>query len=147
MMDYLLWAPDRDTFLAVMARLKYPGTERSLIECGDQVVFTEIGEIVKVPATYDEQGNELTPAVTVGGHHVNLRATGALAELLTAGLDQMDAEGNRLDLFERTRILEFLGEMDFLPITEEGVPAGWQGTSGVRIYDPASIATPARVWQ
>jgi hypothetical protein len=85
-------------------------------------------------------GNELTPAVIVHGHHVNLRAYGEFADQVTYGLPQ---EG---DVFERTHILQIIQDLDFKPITEEGVPAGYEGPNGVRLFDPGVINLRARVW-
>jgi hypothetical protein len=66
-------------------------------------------------------------------------ATGWLAEMLTAGLP---AEGT---LFERTRILDLLGTMNWQP-SAVGEPAGFVGTSGVKISDPAIINRRVRTW-
>ena len=104
------------------------------------VPVPEVPGTPEVPATYDEEGNELTPAVIVGGHHVNLRAYGEFAEQVTYGLPQ---EG---DVFERTHILQIIQDLDFKPITEEGVPAGYEGPNGVRLFDPGVINRRARVW-
>ena len=76
----------------------------------------------------------------VGGHHVNLRAYGEFAEQVTYGLPQ---EG---DVFERTHLLQIIQDLDFKPITEEGVPAGYEGPNGVRLFDPGVINRRARVW-
>lgn len=50
------------------------------------------------------------------------------------------------DLFHRTCILSLPGEMDYEPITEDGGPKGWQGSSGVRIFDPAVANNRVRIW-
>lgn len=110
----------------------------SIITLGD-VLCSEVGAVIKVPAVLDEAGEEIVPAVIIPGHHVNMAATGALAAMLTDG---MPAEG---DIFVRTRILELLGEMEWQP-SAVGEPAGYVGTSGVKIFDPATINHRARVW-
>ncbi len=101
-------------------------------------MIDELGPITKTPATYDEEGNEKTPAVIVDGHHVNLRAYGQFAKQVTYGLPQ---EG---DVFERTHLLQIIQDLDFKPITEEGVPAGYEGPNGVRLFDPrrGELSTP-----
>lgn len=152
--EMLLWAPDRETFANTMAGLTLPGgqhiawlvtedepgpTPTSSIRTIETILCDEIGEIEKTPAVLDEEGNEITPAVGIPGHHANLVATGWLAEMLTAG---MPAEGT---LFERTRILELLGTMNWQP-SAVGEPAGYVGTSGVKISDPAIINRRVRVW-
>ena len=108
--------------------------------CPECVAIDELGPVPKTPATYDDEGNELTPAVIVGGHHVNLRAYGEFAEQVTYGLPQ---EG---DVFERTHLLQIIQDLDFVSITEEGVPAGYEGPNGVRLFDPGVVNIPRRVW-
>lgn len=144
--EYLLWAPDRASFLAVMAALQNPLTGEPLavetegrLVASDGVRIDEIGPVVKTPAAYDDDGNQLTSGEIVPGHHVNLVAVGALAGLLTSG---MPGEG---DVFQRTRILSLLGEMDWQP-SAVGEPPGLVGTSGVKIYDPATVNHRVRVW-
>lgn len=152
--EILLWAPDRETFAATMAGLTLPGgqhitwlatedepgaTPTSSIRTLEVILCDEIGEIEKTPAVFDEEGNIVTPAVVIPGYHVNLVATGWLADMLTAGLP---TEGT---LFERTRILSLLGTMNWQP-SAVGEPPGYVGTSGVKIFDPNVINQRARKW-
>lgn len=152
--EMLLWALTREIFANTMAGLTLPGgqhiawlatedepgpTPTSSIRTLDVILCDEISEVVKTPAVLDEEGNIVTPAVIVPGYHVNMVATGWLAELLTAG---MPAEG---DIFTRTRILSLLGTMNWQP-SEVGEPAGYVGTSGVKIFDPNIINQRARRW-
>ncbi len=152
--EMLLWAPDRETFAATMAGLTLPGgqhiawlatedepgpTPTSSIRTLEVILCDEIGEVVMTPAVLDEEGNEITPAVIVPGYHVNMVATGWLAAMLTAG---MPTEG---DIFTRTRILDLLGTMNWQP-SAVGEPAGYVGTSGVKIFDPNIINQRARRW-
>lgn len=153
--DFFIHAPSREVYAAVLPSLTLPGGE-PLARLPDEehgtvdgnalcypegIAVSEIGAIVKVPGTYDEEGNELTPPEIVPGYHVNMRAYGAVAELLTAGLPQTGS------LFERTHILALLDGLEWVAEpTAEGVPAGYVGPNGIRIIDPASVATPARVW-
>ena len=75
------------------------------------IIIDEIGPITKVPATYDAEGNILTPVVVIEGHHVNLVAYGEVAAILVMGppdeegfpttLPQYDEDGNLLSVFER----------------------------------------------
>lgn len=83
----------------------------------------------------DDGAEQIRTAVP--GYHVNFWVVEPLRQMMVAG---MPTEGT---VFERTRILQLLGNMEWAPITEAGVPAGYQGTSGMRLFDPASIATPA----
>jgi hypothetical protein len=151
--EILLWAPDRETFASTMASLTLPdgqhiawlatedepGPEGGSIRTLDVILCSEIGPITKVPAVLDDEGNEITPAGIIPGYHVNMFATGWLADMLTAGLP---AEGT---LFERTRILGLLGTMNWQP-SAVGEPAGYVGTSGVKISDPDIVNHRARVW-
>ncbi len=136
-----LWSPDRETFIAVMGTLTNPLTGGPLIgEDGPSanLIVDEIGPVTKVPGTHDDDGQEIAPPVIIEGHHVNLYAVGDLAGLLTAGMPE---EG---DVFARTHILSLLGDMNWQP-SAVGEPAGFVGTSGVKIFDLATINLPARV--
>lgn len=152
--EILLWALTREIFANTMAGLTLPDgrhiawlatedepgpTPTSSIRTLEVILCDEIGEVLKTPAVLDEEGNEITPPVIVPGYHVNMVATGWLAEMLTAG---MPAEG---DIFTRTRILELLGEMNWQP-SAVGEPAGFVGTSGVKISDPDIVNHRARRW-
>jgi hypothetical protein len=132
--DLMVWAPTREQFIAGMVQNGLATFEDDTLLPTDGVMIDELGPITKTPAT------EETPAVIVGGHHVNLRAYGEFAEQVTYGLPQ---EG---DVFERTHILQIIQDLDFKPITEEGVPAGYEGPNGVRLFDPGVINLRARVW-
>jgi hypothetical protein len=139
MIEYLLWSPDRETFISVMAALINPVTKTPLAALIEDVLvpsefirIDEIGEVVKVPAVLDAEGNVVTPAEVTEGHHVNMVAYGALAKALTAG-------GGWSGIFP------LLGKMDAVQ-AEDGVPAGWEGASGVRIYPAANVSHRVRVW-
>ena len=138
--DLMVWAPTREQFITGMVANGLATYEDDILTPTECVAIDELGPVPKTPATYDDEGNELTPAVIVGGHHVNLRAYGEFAEQVTYGLPQ---EG---DVFERTHILQIIQDLDFKPITEAGVPAGYEGPNGVRLFDPGVINRRARVW-
>ena len=138
--DLMVWAPTREQFIKGMVQNGLATYEDDILTPTECVAIDELGPVPKTPATYDEEGNELTPAVIVGGHHVNLRAYGEFAEQVTYGLPQ---EG---DVFQRTHLLQIVQDLDFVPITEEGVPAGYEGPNGVRLFDPGVINRRARVW-
>lgn len=140
-----LWSPDRATFIAVMAALENPVTGTPLatmvdgrLEPSRWVRIDEIGEVVDVPAIFDGE-DVTTPAVMIPGHHVNLLAVGPLAKMLVAGLP---AKGT---IFETTRITSLLGQMDWKQSTV-GEPDGYAGSTKVKIFDMATVATPARVF-
>ena len=138
--DLMVWAPTREQFIKGMVANGLATYEDDILTPTEGVMIDELGPITKTPATYDEEGNEITPAVIVGGHHVNLRAYGEFAQQVTYGLPQ---EG---DVFQRTHLLQIIQDLDFKPITEEGVPAGYEGPNGVRLFDPGVINRRARVW-
>ena len=138
--DLMVWAPTREQFITGMVANGLATYEDGILTPTECVAIDELGPVPKTPATYDEEGNELTPAVIVGGHHVNLRAYGEFAQQVTYGLLQ---EG---DVFTRTHILQIIQDLDFKPITEAGVPAGYEGPNGVRLFDPSVIKLRARVW-
>lgn len=71
---------------------------------------------------------------------MTLTAIGALADLRVPGVP---IEG---DVFARTRVLQLLSNMEWVPISEIGVPQGWERPSGVPIFTPTLVATPGRVW-
>jgi hypothetical protein len=146
MIEYLIWSPDRATFIATMEALTNPVTGTPLAEMVEGVLtpsagvmIDEIGTVTKTPAVLNENGEEVTPAVIVDGHHVNMGAYGELAALLTF---EMPTEG---DVFERTRILELLGAMAS-QVSKKGEPTGLVGTSGVKLYDPSAVTVRTRVW-
>lgn len=138
--DLMVWAQTREQFIKGMLANGLATYEDDILTPTECVAIDELGPVPKIPATYDDKGNEVTPAVIVGGHHVNLRAYGEFAEQVTYGLPQ---EG---DVFQRTHLLQIIQDLDFKPITEEGVPAGYEGPNGVRLFDPGVINLRARVW-
>lgn len=88
------------------------------------VSIDEIGDVIVTPATYDEAGKELTPAVIDNRFHVNFRIAEHLAwqpialAWMTQGNDDADANKD-----EETRTL-----------------------AKVSLIDPDTVKTPARVW-
>lgn len=135
-LEYLSWCPDREVFLATMADLINPITGTPLAALNDDGVLipsegVRIDEIGSVIKSYDPETGD--PLEVVEGHHVNLWAVGALADLLNANGGW---EG----------ILPLLGDMQEMSPSEIGVPQGWQGTSGMRIYPRDHVTTPVRVW-
>jgi len=96
-LEYFSWSPTREIFVQTMTDLVNPVTGQPLASVEDDVLIPsehvridEIGPIVKTPATYDEEGNELTAAIMVEGHHVNLWAVGELADLLRVRNNNVD---------------------------------------------------------
>lgn len=140
-LDLMVWCADRQSFVEGMTAYGFATIDEAgnLVPRQD-VLIDEIGPITKIPPTFDEHGVELTAAVIVEGHHVNIRVTGAFADAVTAG---RPAEGT---VFERTNVLTMIPGLTWEPINAEGVPAGYVGLHGVRLYDPATVALPFRRW-
>ena len=93
-----------------------------------------IGPVVVVPATYDDEGNELTPPVMDNRYHVNLRMAGPA---LTA------ADENGYPDWQTTAILwTESGVAD----TEINSHESALIVEDVGLIDPESIDTPKRVW-
>ena len=126
MIEYLLWSPDRETFIAVMAALQNPVTKTQLAEVIDDRLCPS--EFVRI----DEIGEVERDGEIVAGHHVNMVAYGALAAML-------NANGGWSAIFS------LLGKMDAVQ-PEDGVPAGWEGTSRVKIYAPDAVKQRVRIW-
>ena len=161
--EIFAWCSSRELFVTGMTTTTFPdgSTLATLSEDGNLiphagVIIDEIGPVTKVPAVYDENGDIVTPAVVIEGHHVNLMATGAIASMLVMGppdeegnpttLPQYDAEGNLLSVFERTNILSLIPGMVWTAIPGPGVPGGYEGPNGVCLFDPAVVHQRARVF-
>lgn len=139
--EYLSCSPDRAIFVATMSALTNPVTgeplaavdpDTGILVPSEWVRIDEIGPVMKVDAVYDDEGNAVSPAEMVEGHHVNMVAYGALADMLAAG-------GGWAGIFP------LLGAMEEVP-AEGGVPAAWVGSSGMKIYEAGAVSRRARVW-
>ena len=161
--EIFAWCSTRELFITGMTTTTFPdgSTLATLSEDGaliphSGIIIDEIGPITKVPATYDAEGNILTPAVVIEGYHVNLLAYNEVAAMLVIGppdaegnpttLPQYDAEGNLLGLFVRTNILTLFPDLVWTPIPGPGVPGGYEGPDEVCLFDPAVVNHPARVF-
>ena len=146
--EIFAWWSTRELFVTGMTTTTFPdgSTLATLDDNGnliphEGVIIDEIGPVTKTPAVINPDGSIQTPAVMVPGFHVNLMATGAMASMLTAGCP---AAGT---IFERTNISSLMPGMKWDAVTKDGVPAGFvQPDTGVRLFDPAEVKTPARVF-
>lgn len=138
--DLMVWASTREQFITGMVQNGLATYEDDILLPTDGVMIDELGPITKTPGVYDENGKEITPPVVVDGHHVNLRAYGEFAKQVTYGLPQKGT------VFERTHLLQIIQDLSFVPITEKGVPEGYEGPNGVRLFDVSVVNFPARVW-
>jgi hypothetical protein len=161
--EIFAWCSSRELFVTGMTTTAFP--DGSMLATLDEngnliphqgVIIDEIGPITKTPATYDDEGNVVTPAVVIAGHHVNLLAIDPIVELLMQGppdaegnptvLPQYDEDGNLLPLFQRTNILTLIPDLVWTPIPGPGVPGGYEGPNGVCLFDPAVVHNRARIW-
>lgn len=136
--DVCAHAPTKEIARAFMAAVgiaqEIDGQLVPIVDCR----IDEIGPITKADGTI------------IDGWHVNVRYYGAAAEMLTQGLPQIDADGNLIDIFTRTRILKLVdartGESMVWSANAPPLPPGYVNADGVRIYDPGVLRTPSRVW-
>jgi len=70
--------------------------ERIWIVAGDGFAFDPIGDLVLADATFDDDGNELTPAVVDERFHANLRCTVEVAALVPSHFMVWPAEPKRV---------------------------------------------------
>ena len=157
--EFLAWAETRDEFIAAITTTYFPGTQiplasvvKGLLIPTDGIRIDEIGPITKAPAIYadghgpmSEDPQIVTPAEVVEGWHVNFYCYGWVADLLIDGLEQTDSEGNLLGLFERTRINALLPQLTSDPSTD-GVPEGYIGPKGLKVFDPNIVNNRNRIW-
>jgi hypothetical protein len=161
--EIFAWCSTRELFVTGMTTTAFP--DGSMLATLDEngnliphqgVIIDEIGPITKTPAVLDEDGDVVTPAVVIAGHHVNLLAIDPIVALLMQGppdaegnptvLPQYDEDGKLLGVFERTNILSLIPGMVWTPIPGPGVPGGYEGPNGVCLFDPAVVHDRARVW-
>jgi hypothetical protein len=171
--DVLAWAPDKKTWeqaitTTIVASTGQPLATYAYGEDGRQIMppqllphdglsIDEIGEIydpsVSPPGTPPE--DMVPPTLAAPGWHVNLLFQTPLAEILTEGLPQtgmgpIDPEVGRarmvfLPLFERTHFLTLFPDAVWQE-DASGVPGGYMGTKGLKLFDPASVKSRTRIW-
>lgn len=150
---FAVWSPDEATFrqswIDAGILKNDPGYQFEAAYQGVEITATQgwSGVIVKTPPVFDAEGAIITPAELVPGWHCNVYVTGPLVEQMTQGLPQTDADGNLLNVFERTHAVQMFGltQQPADPVT--GFPAGYRNSVGVTYADMRDIATPANVRQ
>jgi hypothetical protein len=159
-LEVLAWAPSNKEWEQAITTTLVPSTGQPLARYGYgldgmQIMppvlwahpglnIDEIGEIWEAdPEIPPEELPD--PVLKAPGHHVNLRFHEPLADYLTEGLAQTDAEGNLLPLFERTRLLELFPGANWDTLTGPA-PPGYIGPQGVKLFDPALVVSRTRVW-
>jgi hypothetical protein len=132
--EVLCWCPDQACFRQGITSQVFPdGTPLATLE-GDR--------LIPAPGVHiDEIGNiQRDEVITIGGHHVNIAATGAVAQMLTAGLPQTGT------IFERTHILALIPGLEWSAMSNQGEPPGYLGPQGVKLFDRSAVNARARVW-
>lgn len=81
----------------------------------------------------------------VPGWHANVRITGPLVWEFCNGLEQYDADGDLLPLFDRTWAAEVFRLTEQPADPETGFPAGMRNSTGVTYADPRDIRTPKNI--
>src|SRR5690606_23323575 len=134
-LELFTWTPDKQTLMDGLAAYNFwPHREVQISHIGP--ISKEIG--------YDEENNPIIS--TVDGHHANLRCFGDLAKWFIEGKEQYDEEGNLKSIFERTKILDIIQDLQFKEVYKEGVPSGYLGPNGVLLFDRAAVKTPYNEW-
>jgi hypothetical protein len=134
MIEFAVWAPDRDTFW------------NSWIKAGICSAPSEyLPPYRNCVTTMDEawDGTVFKNGELVPGWHTNVRVMGELEEQMRAGMPQCDAEGNPLSIWESTGAIEAfrLEWKDKDEVT--GFPRGYRSTDGVVYADIKDIKSPS----
>lgn len=152
-LDFRCWAPDEATFWAswITAGIAtapytlaagYQGISLSTQSQQGWTPTKATGNMVQ-----DAFGNLVPERVAVPGWHTNVRVYDpALIAEFTYGLNQTDANGQLLNLFDRTWAKEVfqLTEQPADPVT--GFPAGFRNSSGVTYADVRDFSSPTNTW-
>lgn len=126
-LSVMVRATDRATFFAVAEQV-------GLVEADEDgnvapirdVTITELGPYVITPATFDEDGNELTPAVLDNRYHVNF------------WLGPTVVERNQWQAW----LLQWMENGEAAQPNKDEASVG---LSGIELIDPATIKSPANV--
>lgn len=123
-----------DGYVDVMCRAAYKSawtaaaTANKLLDAEGNPVpgvsIDEIGDMIVTPATYDEEGNEITPAEFDNRFHVNFRIA-----------EHLNWQPIALAWMEH-------GNDDAAPNKDEET----RTLAKVSLIDPDTVKTPARVW-
>lgn len=143
--DVTAYAPDRATGVAFMLAVGIAAEVGGKIQpiVNAHISTTDDGWSV---GTWSGEGEAATFTARPGWF-CNVRYYGATAEALLQGGDQESP-----DLFARAPGLLAITEarigdpMTWVALTNDPVPPGYQNSDGVRLYDPALIATRSNVW-
>lgn len=138
------YAPDRATALSFMQAVGIAH------EVDGKVCLLVEGRITTSddwPVGKWEGEGETAVFIPRSGWFCNVEYAGATAEALMQGGNPESA-----DLFERAPGLLAITEartgepMSWVALSDDPIPPGYQNSDGVRLYDPALIATRANVW-
>lgn len=168
MIDLGVWASDQQSFefnmrlFGLLRKIKFDETVALLPV--DGLAISGAFKITKEHAVFGPMSEEgeieiISPAVLVEGLFWNLRLSGALGEQIIKDIDtgdpieQENAEGELLPVFDRTNLKQILKRRDRTHEVNQGRaddekrPAAFANkASTFEIYDTVDIATPHNVF-
>ena len=147
--EYGMWAESYDAFIATMSALINPLTKTPLISVTSAgitpsrfVRLDPLPILVKQEGVYDLVTlKEQEAPIIIPGFHANLIAVGPLYTLLTAGMPTTGSVFDRTSIRDPRLIGETVWEKSAV-----GEPEGYVGSSGIKVFDLATISNRVRVW-
>ena len=131
MIEFGIWAPDRDTLIQ--------SWEDAGILDADGAFTPEYPGV--------QWTDSWSGAIEgIAGYHCNVRVSGPLVAEMTYGLNQTDADGNLLNVFDRTWAAQIFQLTDQPADETTGFPAGMRNGTGVTYCDIRDFRTPSNVW-
>ena len=140
--DFAVRAPDEATFWQAWENAGIVGYDAER----NREFAAEYREIAISSQTSDGWVPTRSDGEIVPGWHANVRVYGDLALQMTAGLPQYDADGNLLDVFQRTHAVQVFGLTEQPTDPVSGFPAGYRNSTGVHYADTAHLKSPSNVW-
>lgn len=148
MIEFSIWSPDEATFWQSWIDAGICSAPREFTAAYPGISISDQTSQGWTPTRATGQIVDGVPVMAqVPGWHANVRITHpAMVAQFTAGLTQVDADGNLLPLFERTHAASVFGlvEQPADPVT--GFPHGYRNTTGVTYCDPRDISSPSNEW-
>jgi hypothetical protein len=148
MLTFGIWSPDEATFWTSWRNRGIVDAQNNFMpeySNGIQLTTSWGGQVVKTPAVMDGT-TVVTPAVMVPGWHCNARVFGSLEQQFIYGLNQVDENGQLLDIFDRTWAAEVFGLTEQPADPDTGFPAGWRNGVGITYTDSRNFSSPSNVW-
>lgn len=147
--DFAVWSPSEAVFWNSWVAAGIVDADRNVLpEYANGFVISDQTSQGWTPTRatgqVDGEGNPILEAVP--GWHANVRVYGDLAQEMMYGLAQTDADGNMLNVFDRTWATHIftLTQQPADPVT--GFPAGYRNADGVTYCDVRDLSSPSNVW-